>query len=87
MIAVNDAFVMQAWQEKLDLEGKSGVRFVADPAGDFVKELDLIFDATPFLGNQRAKRFAIVVEGGKVAKVEVEEDPTKVTVTSADSIL
>ena len=78
---------MQAWQESLDPGNESGVHFVGDPAGDFVNELDLLFDATALVGNKRATRFAIVVKDGKVEKVEVEPDPTKVTVTSADTIL
>lgn len=78
---------MGAWQEDLDPGAKSGVRFLADPTGDFVRELDLLFDASGLLGNHRANRFAIVVKDGKVEKVEVEPDPTQVTVTSADRIL
>ena len=78
---------MNAWQESLDPQKDSGVRFVADPAGDFTKGLDLLFDSEAFFGNKRAKRFALHVKDGKVDKVEVEEDPTQVTVTSADRML
>ena len=86
-IAVNDAFVMSAWQESLDPGSKSGVHFVADPAGEYMKKLDLLFDATGLLGNHRANRFVIKVKGGKVESVDVEPDPTQVTVTSADKVL
>ena len=84
---MNDAFVMQAWQQSLDPDTKSGVRFLADPKGDFVRKLDLIFDASGLLGNERAKRFAVQVKDGKVSQVDIEEDPTKVTSTSADKVL
>lgn len=87
VVSVNDAFVMNAWQESLDPGKASGVRFLADPEGKFVNELDLLFDATGLLGNKRAQRFAIVVKDGKVAKFDVEPDPTQVTVTSADKLL
>ena len=87
MVSVNDAFVMSAWQESLDPGTKSGVRFLADPKGDFVRQLDLIFDASGLLGNERSKRFAAVIKDGKVSSIDVEEDPTKVTSTSADKIL
>lgn len=87
VIAVNDAFVMNAWHESLDPQKDSGVHFVADPAGEYVKKLDLLFDATGLLGNHRAHRFAIAVKDGKVQKLDVEPDPTQVTTTSAERVL
>ena len=78
---------MSAWAKSLDSESKSGVRFLADPKGDFTRQAGLIFDAAGLLGNERSKRYAMVVKDGKVEKLEVEEDPTKVTVSSADNIL
>ena len=86
-MSVNDVFVMNAWKENLDPGAKSGVRFLADPKGDFTRDAGLIFDASGLLGNERSKRYAMVVKGGKIEKLEVEEDPTKVTVSSADKIL
>jgi len=87
VVGVNDVFVMEDWKNQLDSTSKSNIRFLADAQGDFARKLGLIFDATAFLGNERSQRYAIVVKGGKVEKVEVEPDPTKVTVTSADNIL
>ncbi|KIW11038.1 hypothetical protein PV08_10337 [Exophiala spinifera] len=79
VISVNDAFVMKAWSKDLDSSKASGIRFLADPAGEFTKAWDVEFDATPLLGNKRSKRYAVVTEDGKVTKVGLEEDPTKVT--------
>lgn len=78
---------MNAWHDHLDAGHKSGVRFLADPKGDFARATGLLFDASGLLGNERSQRYAMVVKGGKIEKLEVEEDPTKVTVSSADKIL
>ncbi|KAG0040542.1 Peroxiredoxin-5, mitochondrial, partial [Gryganskiella cystojenkinii] len=43
-VAVNDAFVMDAWGKDLKVEDK--ITMLADPQGTFVKELDLVFDAS-----------------------------------------
>lgn len=70
---------MKAWSKDLDPSKASGIHFLADPAGEFTKAWDVEFDATPLLGNKRSKRYAVVTENGKVTKVGLEEDPTKVT--------
>lgn len=54
---------------------------------DYVKSLGLELDATGLLGNFRSKRFALVVEDGKVASLQVEPDAPGVTVTAADKVL
>lgn len=45
------------------------------------------FDATGLLGNRRSNRYAAIVEDGVVRKIFVEEKPTDVKVSTADSIL
>lgn len=42
------------------------LRFIADPTAEFTKALELDFDATKIFGNVRSKRYALVVEDGKV---------------------
>ncbi|KAG8903737.1 hypothetical protein FRB99_002828 [Tulasnella sp. 403] len=86
VVAVNDAFVVNAWKEKLAPQG-TPIHFVADDQGQFVSALGLVFDATPLLGGPRSKRFAIVAENGKVLKVNVEEDAPDVKLTAADNVL
>jgi peroxiredoxin len=51
-------------------------RWIADPAGEFTRALDLEFDSEPIFGNKRSKRYALLVEGGKVTKAAVEPDNT-----------
>ncbi|KAK9721905.1 hypothetical protein K7432_003029 [Basidiobolus ranarum] len=84
-VSVNDAFVMKAWAESLGTNGK--IKMLADPKGEFVKALDLSFDATGVLGSIRSKRFAILIEDAVVKKIYVEPDNTGITCTLARSVL
>ncbi len=70
---------MKAWGKSLDESKKSGIRFLADPAGEFTRAWDVEFDAAKILGNNRSKRYAILTEDGKVTKVSVEPDNTGIT--------
>jgi len=70
-VAVNDAFVMNAWGEAHGVGDK--VRMLADPAGSFTKALGLDVDAA-VLGGLRSKRYSMVVEDGKVTHLQVEPD-------------
>ena len=97
VVSVNDPFVMKAWQQSLDPDKKSGVRiqtlnltefsnilqirFLGDPLAEFTNALDLAFDATAIFGQPRSKRYAIVVEDGKVKEAYVEPDNTGVNGT------
>ena len=54
------------------------IRFLADPAGEFTRTLDLAFDGGAVFGGDRSKRYALVVEDGKVKQVHVEPDNTGV---------
>ena len=85
VVGVNDAFVTKAWKEKLAPQG-TGVRFIADDTGEFTSSLGLLFDATGLLGAPRAKRYAIVAQDGNVDYLAIQDDPTQVTSTSAESI-
>jgi hypothetical protein len=67
---------MGAWGTTLDPTGKSGIRFLADPHGELTSALDLSFDGAAIFGNARSKRYALVVENGKVTKAHVEPDNT-----------
>ena len=70
---------MKAWAQTLDPDGKSGIKFLADPHGAFTKALDLDFDsAAAIFGGPRSKRYALVIEDGKVKEVHVESDNTGV---------
>ncbi|KKK27260.1 hypothetical protein ARAM_002252 [Aspergillus rambellii] len=84
VVAVNDPFVTKAWGASLDPEGTSGVRFLGDPTGKFSEALDVTFDSTAIFGNHRSKRYALLVEDGKVKEAFVEPDNTGVNGKSSD---
>ncbi|KAF1985381.1 AhpC/TSA family protein [Aulographum hederae CBS 113979] len=87
VVSVNDAFVMKAWAESLDPSEKSGVRFIADPSLAFTEALDLDFDGSAIFGGSRSKRYALLVEDGKVKEAFVEPDNTGLGVSTAEKVL
>ncbi|OCK82004.1 Redoxin [Lepidopterella palustris CBS 459.81] len=87
VVSVNDAFVMKAWGKVLDPSGKSGIRFLADPLLNFTNALDLSFDGSAVFGGPRSKRYALVIEDGKVKEAHVEPDNTGLNVSAADKVL
>ncbi|KAI1207575.1 Redoxin-domain-containing protein [Annulohypoxylon truncatum] len=87
VVSVNDAFVMKAWADQLDPARESGIRFLADPTGEFTKALELDFDLPAVFGNTRGKRYALVIENGKVKSVHVEPDNTGTNVSLAEKVL
>ena len=84
-VAVNDAFVMQAWGASQGTEGK--IRMLADPAAEFTKALGLDVDASGALGGVRSKRYAMVIDNGVVTHLEVEPDGFGLSCSLAPSIL
>ncbi|KAL8642013.1 MAG: hypothetical protein Q9228_001246 [Teloschistes exilis] len=78
VVSINDAFVMKAWGAVLDPSNKSGIRFLGDPDAKFTEALDLSFESAAIFGNNRSKRYALVVEDGKVKEAYVEPDNTGV---------
>ena len=76
---------MNAWGNILDKDGSSGIRFVADPSGAFTHAFDT--EAAPLLGTNRSKRYAVVIDNGKVKSVHIEPDNVGTEVSTADKIL
>jgi len=83
-MAVNDVFVMKAWDKASAVEGK--VLMLADGNAEYSKALGLELDATGFGMGIRGKRFAIIVEDGVASHVFVEA-PGEFKVSSADYVL
>ena len=54
------------------------IRFLGDPQAAFTDALDLSFDATAIFGQPRSKRYALLIEDGKVKEAHVEPDNTGV---------
>ena len=54
---------------------------------ELTKALDLELDLAAVLGNKRCKRFSMLVEDGKVSKLNVEPDGKGMTCSLAKSLL
>lgn len=81
--AVNDAFVLGAWNKS---GGSDAITMLADGNADFVKALGLEMDASGFGMGQRGQRFSIVVNDGVVEQLNVEA-PGDFRVSSAEHML
>jgi len=83
-IAVNDAFVLQAWAQSAGAEGK--VTMLADGNGDFAEALGLAADFSKFGMGRRGQRGSAIVDDGVVSELNVEE-PGAFRVSSAEFML
>lgn len=83
-MAVNDAFVMQAWARHRKVP--DGLLMLADGNGDFAKALGLEMDSRKFGMGMRSKRFALYAEDGVVKVLHVEA-PGEFRVSSAEAML
>ncbi len=83
-MAVNDAFVMQAWGESQHVP--QGLKMLSDGNGEFTRQLGLEMDASAFGMGSRSKRFALYAEDGVVKQLFVEA-PGEFRVSSAEHVL
>lgn len=83
-MAVNDAFVMEAWGKQQNVP--DGMLMLADGNGAFAQALGLQMDATAFGMGVRSKRFALYADDGVVKGLWVEA-PGEFRVSAADHVL
>jgi peroxiredoxin len=81
--AVNDPFVMGAWQ---GANGASSVTMLADGNGDFAEAVGLTMDGSAFGLGTRGQRYSMIVEDGVVKELNVEA-PGDFSVSSAEHML
>lgn len=81
-LAVNDAFVMGAWQQD---QNAQAITMLADGNAEFTKALGLEKDATGFGMGIRSQRYALIANDGVVEYLGVDEKG--VEKSSADSVL
>jgi len=81
--AVNDAFVLGAWNKS---GGSDSITMLADGNGEFASALGLEMDGTAFGMGKRGQRFSLVVNDGVVEQVNVEA-PGDFKVSSAEHML
>ena len=83
-MAVNDAFVMNAWGKASNVGDK--VLMAGDGNGDYTRALGLAMDARGFGMGERSQRFAIIVKDGVATHVNVEA-PGKLEVSTAEHVI
>ena len=76
-MAVNDAFVMDAWGKDRGVGDK--IMMLADGNGDYTKALGLELDASKFGLGSRSKRFSMIVDNGTVKELNVDEGKYELT--------
>ena len=85
VVAPNDFFVMKAWSDQMNPEGK--LRFLADGSGGFTKAMDQVLDLTEMGLGLRTERYASVLSDGQITDIWVEPVATEVTISGADAVL
>ena len=81
--AVNDAFVMGAWNKA---DGGDDVTMLGDGNGDLAQALGLTMDGSGFGLGQRGSRWSMVVNDGTVEQLFIEA-PGEYKVSSAEHML
>lgn len=70
-LAVNDPFVMQAW-DTATRASDAGIRMLADPAGEFTRAVGMLNDIPAIGLIGRSKRYSALVEDGVVTRLNLE---------------
>jgi len=83
-VAVNDAFVMDAWGKEQECAGR--VRMMADGSATYTKALGLDMDLSARGMGIRSRRYSMFVENGVVRILNVEQ-PGKFEVSDAETML
>jgi glutaredoxin/glutathione-dependent peroxiredoxin len=83
-IAVNDRFVLKAWEEKLGSKDK--IEMLSDVDGEFTKKMDLEIDLSGAGLGKRSKRYSFIYDNGEIKNFNVEEK-TELNVSGAETIL
>jgi peroxiredoxin len=81
--AVNDAFVLSAWNKA---GGSDAISMLADGNADFAEAVGLTMDGSGFGMGKRGQRFSMVVNDGVVEQLNVEA-PGDFKVSSAEHML
>ena len=85
-ISVNDPFVMKAWGEATGASD-AGITMLADADASFTKAVGMEFSAPPAGLTDRSKRYAMLVEDGKVTLLQAEESPGTCEISGGEAML
>jgi len=83
-LSVNDAFVMNAWQEALYAHS---ITMLPDGNGEFSKGMDMLVDKRMAGFGERSWRYAMVVDNRIIEKMFIEPDAGAFGISSAESVL
>lgn len=89
-LAVNDAFVMNAWKED---QGVKKVKLIPDGTGDFTRGMGMLVKKNNLGFGERSWRYSMYVEDGEIKKIFVEPGlsddygPDPYEVSDADTML
>ena len=85
-VSVNDPFVLKAWGEATGATD-AGITILGDSDSAFTKAIGMDFDAPPAGLVARSKRYAMLVEDGKVSTLHVEESPGVCEISGGEALL
>ncbi|WP_300059133.1 peroxiredoxin [uncultured Roseobacter sp.] len=85
-ISVNDPFVMKSWGEATGATA-AGITMLGDADSSFTKAIGMDFDAPPAGLHARSKRYAMLVDDGRVTLLQAEESPGVCEVSGGEALL
>lgn len=85
-VTVNDPFVCHAWEKDTGADA-AGIEVLADANAALTKAMGLDFSAPPVGLIDRSRRYAMVVDDGKVTALEVEANPGECSISGGESLL
>ena len=73
-VSVNDAFVMNAWANMLDI---TNVKVIPDGTGAFTDSMGMLIDMSAIGFGKRSRRYAAVIDNGVIEKMFVEPEASE----------
>jgi peroxiredoxin len=80
-VAVNDAFVMDAWAQDQNVGDK--IVMLADGNGEFTKAMDLELDVSVVGLGTRSKRYAAIIDDGTITRIDIDDSGIELSACSA----
>lgn len=85
-ISVNDPFVMGIWGEQTGAS-EAGITMLADATSEFTTAMGMDFDAPPVGFVKRSKRYAMIIEDGKVVTLQGDDNPGVCDLSGGEALL
>ncbi|MEM1375161.1 MAG: peroxiredoxin [Pseudomonadota bacterium] len=85
-VSVNDPFVMKQWGEDTGA-AEAGIAMLSDAGSVFTTAIGMNFDAPPVGLMARSKRYAMLVEDGKVTALNEEASPGECEISAGETLL